>query len=103
MVQYAIDLEPIVYEWANELMMGYMGIESIAFFADCLLKAGWTYVYKVVLSYFEKRMEKMENDELFASVTDREVITSRLINCDEEWPLIFCNANSFCFDKPLQQ
>jgi hypothetical protein len=81
-------------------MMGYMGIDSIAFFVDCLLKTGWNYVYKVVLSFFEKRMEKMEKDEVFTSVVDREVITRNLINCDEEWPLIFCNANSFCFDKP---
>lgn len=32
-------------------MMGYMGIESIAFYIDCLLKKGWTYVYQVTLSY----------------------------------------------------
>ena len=24
--QYHIDLEPIIYEWTNEMMMGYMGI-----------------------------------------------------------------------------
>ena len=23
---FHIDLEPIIYEWMNELMMGYMGI-----------------------------------------------------------------------------
>lgn len=81
-MQFGIDLEPIVYEWINELMMGYMGIDSIAFFLDCLLKAGWNYVYKVILSFFEKRMEKMENDELFSSLADRELITKKLLNCD---------------------
>lgn len=34
------------------MMMGYMGIESIGFFIDCLLKAGWNYFYKIVLSFF---------------------------------------------------
>jgi hypothetical protein len=52
-------------------MIGYIGIESIGFFIDCLLKAGWNYVYKVFLSYFEKRMEKMENDEIFNILPDR--------------------------------
>lgn len=50
--RYAIDFEPIIYEWINEMMMGYMGIESIGFFVDCLLKAGWNYFYKIVLSFF---------------------------------------------------
>ena len=51
-MQYQIDLEAITNEWMNELMMGYMGIDSIAFFIDCLLKRGWNYVYKLMLSYF---------------------------------------------------
>jgi hypothetical protein len=50
--QYHIDLEPIVYEWTNEMMMGYMGVDSIAFFIDCLLKRGWSFFHKVALSYF---------------------------------------------------
>ena len=33
-------------------MMGYMDIDSIAFFIDCLLKKGWGYFYQIVLSYF---------------------------------------------------
>lgn len=81
------------------MMMGYMGIDTIAFFIDCLLKRSWEYLYKVVLSYFEKRMEKMEHDELFETVSDKEVITRELMNCNEEWPLIFCNAGTFCFGK----
>jgi hypothetical protein len=81
------------------MMMGYMGIESIGFYIDCLLKRGWSYVVKIVLSYFEKRVERMEHDEIFESVQDKEVIMRELMNCGEEWPLIFCNANTFCFDK----
>ncbi len=61
-LHYQIDLESVVMQWINELMMGYMGIDSIAFFIDCLLKLGWNYVYKLILSYFEKRMEKMNSD-----------------------------------------
>lgn len=57
------------------MMMGYMGIESIGFYIDCILKKGWTYVEKIVLSYFEKRMERMEHDELFDSTQDKEMIT----------------------------
>ena len=41
----------------------------------------------------------MEHDEIFESALDKEVIMRELINCREEWPLIFCNAITFCFDK----
>ena len=74
-----------------------MGIESVGFFIDCLFKAGWGYVYKVVLSYFEKRMEKMENEEVLGAGGEREAVMRELMNCKEEWPLVFCNANSFAF------
>ena len=49
-------LEPIIQEWVNELMMGFMNIEAIGFFADCLIRVGWNYVYKIILSFFDKKL-----------------------------------------------
>jgi hypothetical protein len=84
----------------NELMMGYMRIDLVAFFLDCLLKTdSWTYVTKIFLSYFEKRVEQMEKEELFKVGVDREVLTQQLLTCSEEWPLIYCNAATFGFDR----
>lgn len=62
-----INLKEIIREWINEMMFGYMGIESIAFFVDCSLKKGWNYLYKIILSYFEHRVEAIGRDELFLS------------------------------------
>lgn len=41
----------------------------------------------------------MEHDEIFETVRDKEAITREIINCQEEWPLIFCNAATFRLEK----
>jgi hypothetical protein len=41
----------------------------------------------------------MEKEELFKVGVDREVLTQHLLTCSEEWPLIYCNAATFGFDR----
>ena len=47
------------------MMFGYMGIQSIAFFINCFMKIGWNYLYKVILSFFQQRIEALSKDEEF--------------------------------------
>jgi hypothetical protein len=54
-----IRMMELVEEWVSEMMMGYMGVDSILFFVDCFMKMGWKYLYKVILSYFEHRTEAL--------------------------------------------
>ncbi len=54
--------------------MGYMGVDKIGFFINCLIKKGWNYVYKIVLSYFEKRMEVIQTDDMFITINSKELI-----------------------------
>lgn len=58
-------MKEIVREWISEMMFGYMGIQSIAFFIDCFMKMKWRYLYKVILSYFEKCTDELGKNELF--------------------------------------
>lgn len=45
-------------------MMGYMGIEFIGFYIKSILKEGYEYMQKTVMSYFEKRVVKLDRDEI---------------------------------------
>lgn len=91
-----IRLSQIVWEWLNEMMFGYMGIESIGFFLDCFLKSGWEYLYKVCLSYFEHRINEIRRSQEFLSGSmSRETLLGMILNSREEWPMIFCTASSF--------
>lgn len=46
--------------------MGYMGIEFIGFYIKSILKEGFQYVQKTMLSYFEKRLMKLDKEEIVA-------------------------------------
>jgi hypothetical protein len=47
-----VSIANIIWEWINEMMFGYMGIESIGFFLDCFRKSGWDFLFRIILSYF---------------------------------------------------
>ncbi len=76
-------------------MCGYMNLQNLGFYVSSIIRFGWNFVYKVILSYLQKRLDFIER-----SATDRkDDIIEALINSDEEWPMIFCNATTFTFDK----
>lgn len=54
-------------------MMGYMGIEFIGFYIKCILKEGFEYVQKTVMSYFEKRTIKLDKEEIISYCEDNKV------------------------------
>lgn len=43
-------------------MFGFMGIEPIVFFVDCMRKSGWDYFIKVMMSYFEARTKDISKN-----------------------------------------
>lgn len=96
--------------------MGYMGIEFIGFYIKSILKEGFQYVQKTMLSYFEKRLMKLDKEEIVAfhkvevyenmgsheiqelKRTKRELIMKTLLDSHEEWPGIFYGTAGFVFE-----
>lgn len=91
-----IRLGDLVYEWTREMMFGYMGIDSIAFFVDCFRKSGWDYLIKLILSYFEARTKDIsKRDKFLQGKLEPEELLTLFVDSKEEWPMIFCYASSF--------
>ena len=72
-----------------------MNLQNLGFYFSSIIKFGWNFIYKVILSYLNKRMEHIEK----TAKSSKDDIIECLINSDEEWPMIFCNATTFAFDQ----
>lgn len=63
------------------MMFGYMGVQTIGFFLDCFRKAGWPYLYKLILSYFEQRTIFISKDPNFCNNSlTKEELTKLIID-----------------------